>query len=985
MSPSKSPPNAAPPSANPPLPGVDAPLRQQLLDAAKQFGGGEDALSKIWAGILDDVDRLMHERLEIFPVCHHSPASAVHLVQRLRRQPPRVIFMEMCEDFRPLCEKLRDCRLPVAFQAFAGASQAFPASWTPLAVVAPLTEFSAEYQAIVYAMERPTTELVFVDRSVDLLFQWMPQKEDELEKHLGKETGEGEAPDPGEGEAEGPSSHGTAVGIQIGEIEPTFEQFREFLLQNAQVRYFSEWWEQYVEQAIIGRDYVTYRQVMALVGSLLRKLGRKDDDLESDRKRERFMWTRMKEYLREHAIAPEDALYICGAAHIASDVPEFGTRTDATWEIPARSPTAWLYGTIPSSYSAIEAQFHHPAGTVTLADANWQKAQRGLEIEPFILTKSDGKNAKQAQKALAIPASPHVPAVASQRSGLLSYLTSPPEVGLEDEEQLLAWCVGIVGSARKHGYMSSTADSIAIYHTAKLLGQLRNRPHPSAYDFRDAAITCLEKDRTPKKRNIERLCEILLGGDRFGQVGYTSLPPLAQDVYDRLAPLNLNLQATALQRALLDFRAHPELLACSDLLWKLRYLLAERTVRVIMGERTLGHTPVQESWDIAIGKNQTPLIMLGYEGVTIEQVLEKRIKAKAFASEATAADALAMVEDTILYLKSIRLSEEIGEHAIRLLLEETGAQTAPEIFERVRKLVGYYRSTASGLPSWLKRFITTGYSHYSTLLPTAFSDRGTTPEQIAGMLSFLFTLESLALSLGCQRSQLLIAVQQAGPVTSDPPKLGLLWSAEWVLGLRTIDQIRIYFLDLLENPLAIGSYPGYVQGFLLALKFTSLVGRLVVELLSRAFERLPDRILLPWLPGLIMTLKPHMDTLMPVLLKEASACFPAKLKQLLNWQAPWDRAAPPKPAVSDSRPTFERTPEDAAIFGLLHAHPQSTNALAGLLGATVQWNLGGESAGESASTTVALTPEDQLVVTLLREMGTTANSLKMILPGSSTH
>src|SRR5690606_9302851 len=113
-----------------------------------------------------------------------------------------------------------------------------------------------------------------------------------------------------------------------------------------------------------------------------------------------------------------------------------------------------------------------------------------------------------------------------------------------DEEQLLNWSVGVVKLARKNGYLTSTADSIAVYHTAMMLAQLRNRRHPSAYDFRDAAVTCLEKDRTPGKRDIRHVCEVLLGGDRVGQVGYDSLPPLARDVYDRLAPLKVNLKAT---------------------------------------------------------------------------------------------------------------------------------------------------------------------------------------------------------------------------------------------------------------------------------------------------------------------------------------------------------------------------------------------------------------------------------------------------------
>ncbi len=48
------------------------------------------------------------------------------------------------------------------------------------------------------------------------------------------------------------------------------------------------------------------------------------------------------------------------------------------------------------------------------------------------------------------------------------------------------------------------------------------------YDFQDAATTCLEKDRTPKKRDICQLCRILLGGDRVGMVGYAPLPPLCR-------------------------------------------------------------------------------------------------------------------------------------------------------------------------------------------------------------------------------------------------------------------------------------------------------------------------------------------------------------------------------------------------------------------------------------------------------------------------
>ena len=133
------------------------PLREQLLAAARAFADEAQPLSTLLGALVDDVERAGAEPLEIFPVCHHSPAAAVHMIRRLRGRPPRVIFMELCEDLRPLLDKLRDCKLPVALQAFAGHSDAFPKSWTPLSVVAPLTEFSAEYQAIAFALDNQQT------------------------------------------------------------------------------------------------------------------------------------------------------------------------------------------------------------------------------------------------------------------------------------------------------------------------------------------------------------------------------------------------------------------------------------------------------------------------------------------------------------------------------------------------------------------------------------------------------------------------------------------------------------------------------------------------------------------------------------------------------------------------------------------------------------------------------------------------------------
>ncbi|MBW4564013.1 MAG: hypothetical protein KME32_23310 [Mojavia pulchra JT2-VF2] len=890
------------------LPTAFHALQDQLLNAAEKFATDAQHLSEMLTALIADVEKASSEPLEIFPVCHHSPSSALQMVRRLRGKPPKVIYLELCEDLQNTVENLRDCKLPVALQAFAAESETFSPKIMPLSVVAPITEASAEYQAIAFALQNPETELVFVDRAVDFVFQWEPP-----------DTKVVESEEPVSDEAK---MHGSAVGVEVGSLVPTFDQFLTFLLRNSNTRHFSEWWDEYVETAIIGADYETYRQVMFLIGSLMRRLGTRDHDIEIDRQRERYMWTCMKKHMAANNIAPSEAIYICGAAHSASDVPEYSVTNNNLWEIPERTQTKWLYGLIPSSFAAIEYQFHHPAGTVSLAEATWKKNLKVTGLKGFSLNKEE-KASKKQQNPVAAKAT---------NSTLTSFLTRPPELAAADTEQLLQWCADIVGLARKNAYLASTADSIAIYQTSMLLAGMRNRMYPTPYDFQDAAITCLEKDRTPKKRNIYQLCQILLGGDRIGTVGYASLPPLAQDVYDRLQPLGVNLLAQTNQRALMDFKQQPELLPCSDVLWRLHYLLSDRIVKPIMGDRSLGSKPIQESWEIRIGKYQRDIIMLGYEGVSIEQVIEQRLKQLAFSPQAQTSDVLKATEDSILYARSLRLTQELGEHAISLLKQETGVSDAPQVFERVRRLVHYYRTTLTGLPEWIERFVTTGYGHYATLLPQAFADRGTTPEQIAGMLNFIFTLESLALSLGCNRSQLLIGAKQSSQSLDDPAKIGLLWTTEWLLTLRKLEEIREFFDGVISNEMLITSFPEYLNGFILSLTFAPRISKFVVELLSKLFATVPDKILLPWLPSLILKLRPHAQILQG-LIKEAASSFPNNLASFNNWVPSWSK---PQPEIKEQVNSVEAAPtlseNELKVRELLFNYPATTNALAKLLG-----------------------------------------------------
>ncbi|MGD0603980.1 MAG: DUF5682 family protein [Streptosporangiaceae bacterium] len=898
-------------------------LRAQLQQAAATFADGPDALAGILLGIVEDVDRAVREPLEIFPVCHHSPASAVAMARRLREKQPRVVYLELCEDMAPLLTELRNCRLPVAVQAFATEVDGFPAEWSPLSVVAPVTEASAEYQAIAYALETPDVELVLVDRSSDHVFQW-----DAPRTHSA-----GPGPDPGRPDAppaeEEAALHGDAVGVEIGDLRPRFAELEEHLLRHGRVRHWSEWWHQYVELPLGGSDHDTYRQVMLLIGSLFRRLAPGDPGrFLLDEDRERYMWTRMRQHLAATGTEPAHCLYVCGAFHAASRVAEFGVGGTDTFEISPRTASTWQYGLIPSSYAAIEAQFGLAAGSVSIAANLWAKNVRRTGTEPYQLAGQAGAKKARAKKTAA--AATHGPAVPSCDK-LTGFLRQPPVLDRLDEAELLTWSVEIVRAARRNGYLASTADAIAVFETSILLAGMRDRAKPTPYDFADAAVTCIEKDTVPGRRDVRRLVEIMMGGDRIGQVGYDALPPLVRDVHDRLAPLNLKPQLRGVQRALLDIASQPELARCSDVLWMLRYLLPPGAVRPIMGERRLGERPIQESWDLALGPHQRALIELGYEGISIEQVTEQRLRRAAYGPRATAADVLEAVEDATLYLRSRRLADELGTRALEVLVTERSVDGAPEVLRRTRRLLAYYRTSEPVLPPWIESFVKAGYAHYCTLLPTAFSDDDATVRQVAAVLGFGFSMEGLALSLGCDRTQLELAVAQSHP--RDPSKTALLWAAQTQLGQLSRARLRTRCDDLLGNPLVVPAYPRYLSGFVHALEPVPALTGFVTEMVSNAFGRLPDRVLLPWLPTLIAALRSGGAELAPLLTREAGRIFPGQLSALDEWVPPW-RVQPEPGAV----PTAQGASAGHGI-ALLAAHPATCDAAARLLGCDGTWQL----------------------------------------------
>jgi hypothetical protein len=198
------------------------------------------------------------------------------------------------------------------------------------------------------------------------------------------------------------------------------------------------------------------------------------------------------------------------------------------------------------------------------------------------------------------------------------------------------------------------------------------------------------------------------------------------------------------------------------------------------------------------------------------------------------------------------------------------------------------------------------------------------------MLGFLFSMESLALLLGCDRTQLELAVAQSHP--RDPSKLALLWAAQNQLGRLSRAELRSRCDDLLANPLVVPAYPRYLSGFVHALEPVPALTDFVVEAVSNAFGRLPDPVLLPWLPSLISTLRAEGADLAPLLIREAGRIFPGRLAALDEWVPPW-RAAPAPPVF----PAASAAAGAASGVALLTAYPGTCDALAALLGCDQGW------------------------------------------------
>ena len=107
--------------------------------------------------------------------------------------------------------------------------------------------------------------------------------------------------------------------------------------------------------------------------------------------------------------------------------------------------------------------------------------------------------------------------------------------------------------------------------------------------------------------------------------------------------------------------------------------------------------------------------------------------------------------------------------------------------------------------------------------------------------------------------------------------------------------------------------------------------KLIVELLSKAFEQLPDAILFVWLPKLISTLQQEKTPYIQQIIKEAALIFPKNSTALGNWQPSWEQVLPKAAAEETIIEEFILNEEEQNVRLLLQKHQETADSIAKLM------------------------------------------------------
>ncbi|HVH43870.1 MAG TPA: DUF5682 family protein [Labilithrix sp.] len=466
-------------------------------------------------------DAVLKEDLYWFPVRHHSPAVARHLLAAIRARKPEVIFIEAPMDAGDLASYIVDPKTkpPVAIYCsyrdddnvlgLAGIESpgvdvpARFASWYPL------MPYSPEYVAMKEAA-KIGAKVVFIDLPHSALVRSRAERglpapgEEQAEEHADEDHDDGdehdvegvEAPE----ETSAPAASWEALAVESA--------FYKRLAEAAGYRSWDECWDALFEAPERFATHEEFRAELAYFCSAVRATTTRER-MENDGTlaRESCMLERIGETLKEAKLAPRQAMVVCGGFHLFMD-REPGPEREV--------PKGTVYQTVtPYSYARTCDMTGYGAGIRAPA---WygRLYERALE---------------SAENAAVGAMVDHV--------------------------------VAVLARARRDGELLSSADAISVTQHARMLASLRGRKNPSLDDVRDGLVSCCCKGAMAQEGRYLGLAMAAVEiGNAVGRVTPAlGRLPLVHDFYRIVDELGLGdtMAKDARQKLTLDLRKEDHL------------------------------------------------------------------------------------------------------------------------------------------------------------------------------------------------------------------------------------------------------------------------------------------------------------------------------------------------------------------------------------------------------------------------------------------
>jgi hypothetical protein len=370
------------------------------------------------------VDGVLAEALYWFPVRHHSPAVARHLVAAIKTRQPKLIFIEGPHEANDLIPHIVDSatKPPVAIYSsyrddnnvlgLAGIES--PAADIPprFACWYPLLAYSPEYVAL-SAAKKLGSAVVFMDLPHHALI-----------KPAAKEPPQG-AP---AGEKP-PATHRLEQETDRLIVESGF--YRK-LAEVAGYRSWEEAWDSLFEIRDFEDTEVFRRELATFCAASRATAAPERIEADGTLERERFMWQTIQQTLQAKKLKPEQAMVVCGGFHLFLD------RADP--KPPPEAPTGTVYTTVvPYSFFRVSELSGYAAGNRApqFYQLGWELHQDGKKDD--LLIEHVVSVLKQARKEGETTSSADAIA-ASQHAVMLARLRGRPAPILDDIDDALITC-----------------------------------------------------------------------------------------------------------------------------------------------------------------------------------------------------------------------------------------------------------------------------------------------------------------------------------------------------------------------------------------------------------------------------------------------------------------------------------------------------------------------------------------------------------------